>query len=658
MRHGRALVALTAAVFAAACGGMEQQDVEPLEDGGLLVPEEVIDPTWEPDAPVTEVEGVQWADEDVPEAWETPSPITDPILKPDITVIEPYLAKDFGIEPNRLVIPLAGNEELAVIRPGHKLISAYLFSRVVESVDRVGDELVFETRDALPTDVIERGSIRFPDGVVAGTYDPMTGEREWFDPRDDPFQRGWNPHWRLEVPEEPGHGPFGSVSQGAEGGLSVGGPSLKIERNVEGDVGRGFAVGSSGSLTVKPVADISFEPLFRVHMDIQSSWGRPYVEYFEMRGEGTVQWTLGVEVTGTRAVSGSFSLPILGQRTPTTTGRFPFHVGCVSTPTVWVSIVPIWADIFPKLSFDAQVELSGALQVNASVTGQRTIGGGLRYRDGQGWLAYRVNPNSTLQKNVTVSASFALAASAGITPKANINLWSLAGPYVSFPFGVEFESKCQPPQLTHELKAFLAGNVGVATDPQGAADWVVPKWQAQMQVFKATYPLPLPAALQNGACGPGYVQLDYRTVRANDNTSRFLELDVVVEVPREAGGGHVVVSNNSRLRTIPASAGSFPYAAFAAADAAGRSELLSIERAIPGDYKVWVYDYENSAVATNAFSRGQAKVVISSPTAREFTAPAGTYNRWNVATIRVDAQRRMTVIPCSSGCTQSVDLMP
>ncbi len=457
-----------------------------------------------------------------------------------------------------------------------------------------------------------------------------------------------------------GDDPFGSVSQGADGGLDVSGPEVSIERSLGGEVGRGFRIDRSGSITVKPIASMSFRPLFRVHLDIQSTWfGRPYVEYFEMRAEGSINWQLGLEVTGTQTSRGSFSLPILGQREPGAVGTFPFHVRCFSTPTVMVSVVPVWADICPKLEFEASAEVSAAIQMRATVSGQKTLGGGIRYRDGQGWLRYVNNPPATINKELSVSGSLAFKASGGLTPKANVNIWGLAGPFVAFPFGVEFESKCQPPTLNHTLQAFLAANAGVATDPQGLASWVVPKWQVQLQLFKLTYPLPLPGGLEaNTVCDPGYVQLDYNPIVANDQTSRTLELDMVLEVPREAASGWEKLSNNARLRTVTGNRNAFPFATFARADCAGCGEQIAISLPIPGDYKVWAYDYENHARATSAFSRAGAKVTVNLGRPQQFTAPAGTYNRWNVATIRVDAQRRMTVIPCSSGCTQSVDLMP
>lgn len=661
MRHPKSWLALASAAVAVACGGpveeTAQHEATLLED--QIIDDSLVDHTYDPAAAQDEVIDEGFWEGDVAPDWEPPSLIEDPVVRDDVIVVEPYRAQHWGIERDRLTVPIAGNEELLVLEPGWKLISAYLFSRVIESVDRVGDSWVFQTRDAQPTDVILRGSIRFPDGVMAGTWDPETGDRAWFDERDNPFQRDWDPHWRdrLHEPQLGDSSPFGDVRQGAEGGLDVAGPEVGIERTLgQRDVGP-IRVESSGSLTIKPLASVNFRPLFRVHLDIDSSWGRPYLKYFEMRAEGTVEWMLGVEVTGTRAVRGTYGFQILGQ-TGQSEGNPLFNVRCFSTPTVWVSIVPIWADICPKLSFDASAEASMAVQMRATVSGSKTMGGGMRYNDGRGWTRYTVNPPATITRDITMTSSLAFKASAGLTPKAALNLWSLAGPFVSFPFGLEFESKCQPPALNHDLKAFLAANAGIATDPKGAAQFVVPKWQTQMQLFKMTYPIELPAALGPGVCQPGYVQLDYNRMVANANTSRTLELDLVLEIPASGGNAARKISNNGNIRTGAGNLNAYPFAGFARADCAACSEQIAISMPLPGDYKVWAYDYENSNRATNAFSASGAKVTLNFSRPQEIRAPAGTYNKWNVATLRVDANRRITVIPCSSGCTQSVDLVP
>lgn len=656
-----ALAAAVAAVLAA-CGGPAGEELDEVA------------------APIDEASEPAWDEADVRELGEDGLPVLDPadikplqgVLEPqvfeNVTVFEPKIAQHFGVGEKHLVIPYFGHEELRDVVPGHVLVANYLFMRRVVSVELRGDELWFETEQAGLQDAVKQGDFALKE---VGYIDPETNQRVFFDERDNPFGDSYDDTrlFRLEPPVLGEGGAFGELDQG----ISTDGVTTTVPmQNQTLAENRYIKVDYKGDLSIKPNLSSSFSPSLEVSGRVECcEWfgitPYPYLRRFKLYGEGTASLTVGVEIKSKQSITGSMKIPIVSNTKdmitfdPAKALRPKITVPC-TTASGAIGIVPIWVDFCPTLDAVFSISVFSEMTFSASVTATKTMGAGLLYDKDAGWSRLSRNPPLDVTPTVTGNFNLGMNASAGLELKVGAHVYSVAGPFIKYESKLKFQRACNPPALKQDLKWAQEMAAGVEVKaPQAIVD-ILPSVKKLKYEAKIWEPTPWKIWDGNGQCLPVVVTLAYQRVKANPNApegdrrrTRTLDLNLAVDVPAAAPNAAGTVSGDSGLRTMTGRTDAFPFVNMTSADFAGGTEIYEFSRVLtPGTYKIWAYDYENHAEATDAFGRARATITITNGARRyTYTAPGGTYNRWDAVTFTADAAGTITVSPQNS--TRTVD---
>lgn len=566
----------------------------------------------------------------------------EPILRPNVTVLDPFLAQNYGILPNQLRVPLAGNEELASAQAGHVVASKYLFFRKVTSVRVDGEMIVLDTVEAALTDAVLQGTF---DLAVVGEVDPDTGIIAFYDDAENPFL----PHAPVAVPDEAVTGETVPFGQG-QYQLSYEYDKTFLGNNIDllAEAGvdfpnRWYNLTGSGSLRVKPILKADFKPTIKVQGKVSccenislNNLGNlfnqitPKIDYARVIATGALSTTAGFELDATVAESGAIDVLVLGQQ------------GALKTIPCYqmggdIGPLPVTARICPSMRFKGSYKLDGSANFLAKVDMKRTVEAKIQYSSAGGWSkSFNVG---TLQTTPTVQREiqFSLEATATLTPRIEADISGVLGGSVQVDATATFASSCVAPNLAHKLSASIGGKADAFFGPISLPIiGGIPQTRKEWTLFQKNYPNLWSSNF--GTCVPSYATLSYNKVRSDPNeaTSRYLDLDMVVEVPADGAGsgGQVSLSTEPTVKTIPASSQNYPYVSFKGVNAAGRPETANFNRFLDGTYKIWVHDYENDLAGRNiaSFSRAGARmsVWLGNGQLREFTAPGGTGTKWNV----------------------------
>lgn len=187
--------------------------------------------------------------------------------------------------------------------------------------------------------------------------------------------------------------------------------------------------------------------------------------------------------------------------------------------------------------------------------------------------------------------------------------------------------------------------------------------QDEEQAFSARRSEPLTVIVDGLPRSNRYVvTMAHQDIRARPGSNRWLDLDVYFDAPGGPLGRAGTIGRDRSVATLMESATEWPFVQWSRADCAGCTEEARILRNQPGDYTMWMYDYENASRATNAMGKAKARIVVSAlnddntkRVLHVYDAPAGTYNKWIVAKLTFDQSTRLVrVTPI--GRTGSIDL--
>jgi len=224
-----------------------------------------------------------------------------------------------------------------------------------------------------------------------------------------------------------------------------------------------------------------------------------------------------------------------------------------------------------------------------------------------------------------------------------------------------FACNCVAPNMHHSLSAAVGGKADAFMGPISLPIiGTIAQKKYEWTLFQRNYPNLWSSDF--GTCVPSYATLNYNEVPAdpNDQDGLSLELDFAIEVPAAEARDGGIVSHSPDLRTVPAAPDQYPYVRFGGADAPGQPERVEFTRFLDGQYKIWVHDYENDLAGRNiaSFARSGARVSmwLGNGQLRNFTAPGGVGNKWNVANFTRAANGATNITAVNT--LQTVDLIP
>ncbi len=559
----------------------------------------------------------------------------EPVLRETVTVFDPYEAQHFGILPNKLVVPVEGNETLLLVEPGHVLASKYLFFRKVTAVERDGDFLVFDTVEAHITDAVLQGTF---DLKIVGEIDHQTGAIAFYDDAENPFLRpGVEAPVAAPVEDET---PFGQghYKLSYEFDRTWGSPINLVAAAGITFPNRWYNLDGAGRLKVMPVLNSTFSPSIKVqgkvscceNFNLANPFGslNPKVDYVRVIAEGRLELEAGMKIKATAASSGQLDVMVVGQSGALAT------INCFQAGGS-IGILPVTARICPSMRFQGSYKVDGAMDLEAKVDIVKTVGAGIIMENGN-WRTYFNDDSAQITPFVSRDIQFTLEANATVTPKIEADISGILGGAVEVNATASLNSRCVAPNMSHVLAASIGGKASAYFGPLNLLVINIDKKEKEWQLFQRNWPNLWSSTA--GTCVPSYATMSYQPVRATpddvDNL-RTLDLDMVVEVPAEnAGGAAQKISTDSRIRTIPGSGDTYPYVSFGGANAAGRPETANFTRFVDGTYKIWAHDYENAASPIDSFGRSSARVTmwIGNGQLRTVTAPRSTGNVWNIAT--------------------------
>lgn len=584
----------------------------------------------------------------------------EPVLRGNVTVLDPFLAQNYGILPNQLRLPLEGNEALASAQPGHVVASKYLFFRKVTAVRVDGEMIVLDTVEAAITDAVLQGTF---DLALVGEIDPDSGVISFYDDAENPFlARG-----PVAVPDETVPFGQGQYKLSYEYDKTFLGNSIDLVAEAGIDFpNRWYNLTGSGSLRVKPILKANFTPTIKVQGKVSccENWSlsnpfaslNPKIDYARVIATGALATTAGFEIEATVAEAGQIDVLVIGQQ------------GALKTVPCYqlggsIGILPITARICPSMRFKGSYKMDGSANFLAKVDMNRTVEAKIQYSSAGGWSkSFNIG---TLQTTPTVQREiqFSLEATATLTPRIEADISGVLGGSVQIDATATFASTCVAPNLAHKLSASIGGKADAFMGPISLPIiGGIPQTRKEWTLFSKNYPNLWTKNF--GTCVPSYATLTYNKVKADPNNvdSRYLDLDMVVKVPTDGSfeGGTVSLSTEPTVRTIPASAANYPFVSFSGANAAGRPETANFNRFLAGEYQIWVHDYENDLKGQNiaTYSRAGARlsVWLGNGQLREFTAPGGSGTKWDV--LRFTKAQGGAVTITSTNTISNVDLVP